>query len=86
MSLGIIAGLLALATGIMSYISYLKSKLESHQNIIEILKSEANEKEWASQIKDLTKTVKETDIDYKKASDDFRNKYNGSGSNGTGNP
>lgn len=83
MNLSFISAIMLVISGVLAYISYLRSKIVGHESTIASLKSDAQNKEFKDAIEAASKMVTETTIDYQKARDDFRSKYgtgDGSGS------
>lgn len=76
----------ALISGVLAYIGYLRSTIDGHQRTIESLKADSENKEFKDAISQATKTVVETEIDYAKSRDEFRNKYGGDGSGSSSQP
>lgn len=85
MSLSIIAIIGSLITGILAYISHLRTKVVEKDITIASMKNAGQNKEWDDAIKKVTESLVEKEIDYKTAADNFRNKHGSSdGSGGSG--
>jgi hypothetical protein len=75
MNLGIIGTILALVSGVVAYIVYLKGLIEKHATESMILKNRLDTQEWKKEIDEAVKRVNETEIDYKRQRDAFHDKY-----------
>lgn len=82
MSLGLLGGIGAIITGILAYIGYLRSRISTKDLTIASMKNASENKEWDNAILGAIKEVTEKEIDYEKAANDFRSKYNSGDSDG----